>query len=399
MVLLTHTITFVLSLPTIVLALLSALIVPLLYLLFFYRRRIELVSRHVDDCNADEAPVTMPGVSIIVYTNNDSENLAVMLPQLLSQDYPAGFEVIVVNDGASEMTKDIVTALSQTYSNLYITYAPEGSRYLSRKKLSLTIGIKAARYEYVVLTRSSCRIKSVKWLAMMARHFARGKQVVLGYACYSPDDDKQFGARKRAFNALADAVTYLSSALAGHPYRGIDANIGYSRDLFFKNRGFSGSLNLQYGDDDIFINEISTKENTAVELSSESQVGIVYRRKPRQVYRDIKARYTFTSQFVYKGARRLVGMASAMMWLWLLLSVAAILMGLPNLLPLAIVTVASIALWLSLMFAWKKVANRLGGRRVFFMVPLWLLLRPIHNAAYRLHAIKGSKWNFTWEKV
>lgn len=399
MVLLTHTITFVLSLPTVVLALLLALIVPVSYLLFFYRRRIVSVSRHVDNCNVDDIPVAMPGVSIIIYTNNDSENLAKMLPQVLAQEYPASYEVIVVNDGASEMTKDIVTALSQSHPNLYMTYAPEGSRYLSRKKLSLTIGIKAARYDYVVLTRSSCRVKSIKWLALMGRHFARGKQVVLGYAAYSPSDDSGFGARKRAFNSLADAVTYLSSALAGHSYRGVDANIGYSKELFFKNRGFSGSLNLQYGDDDIFINEISTKENTAVELSSESQVGIVYRRRPSCVYRDVKARYTFTSQFIYKGARRLMGLASAMMWMWLMLSVAAIFMGLPNLLPLAIVTAVSILLWLPLMFAWKKVASKLGGRKMLLTLPLWLLLRPIHNAAYRLHAIKGSKWNFTWEKV
>lgn len=396
---LTHTALFSPELSIEMIILLLALVVPVLFLLVFYRRRIVSVSRCIDKCDADDMPENLPGVSVIVYTNNDSDNLAKMLPDVLSQDYPGSFEVIVVNDGASEMTKDIVTSLSMMYPNLYATYAPEGSRYLSRKKLSLTIGIKAARYDYVVMTRSSCRVRSSCWLASMARHFARGKEVVLGYACYSPEDDCKMGARSRAFNSVADAVTYLSSAIAGRPYRGIDANIGYSRELFFKNRGFSNTLNLQYGDDDIFISEISTPENTAVELSQNACVKIVYRRSPRAVYRDIKARYTFTSKYVYKGARRMYGLCSAMVWLWLALSVSAILLGLPNLLPVAIVAVVALGLWLPLMFAWKKTAGNLGSRKVFLMLPLRMLLRPFQNVAYRLRAIKGSKWNFTWEKV
>ena len=396
---LTHTDLFSLTLSVETIVLLSALLIPVLVLLIVYRGRLLSVARCVSRCDVEEVPAALPKVSVIVYSCNDSENLGKMLPSILAQDYPAGFEVIVVNDGASETTKDIVTALMQHHPNLSHTYAPEGSRYLSRKKLSLTIGVKAARYDYVIMTRSSCRVQSSRWLSLMARHFARGKQVVLGYACYSPEDDMRFGARKRAYNALADAATYLSSALAGRPYRGIDANIGYSRELFFKNRGFSKSLNLQYGDDDIFISEIATAENTAVELSADSQVRIVYRRDPRDVYRDIKARYTFTSRFVYGGARRLFGFCSAMAWLWLLLSVGAILSALPNLFALAIVTAVSLCLWLPLMFAWKKLACSLGGRRVFLMLPVRMLLRPLHNLAYRLRAVKGSKWNFTWEKV
>lgn len=379
----------------------ALLLLPVAYLLIVYRGRIVSVTRCVNKCNeanvvADE---TMPGVSVVVYTNNDSDNLAIMLPKLLEQDYPAGFEVIVVNDGASETTKDVVTALAQTYSNLYLTYAPEGSRYLSRKKLSLTIGIKAARYDYVLLTRSTCRVRSPRWIAAMARHFAEGKEVVLGHACYDPADDKSRGARTRSFNMMVDAVIYLSSAIVGKPYRGTDANIGYSRKLFFENKGFSNSLNLQYGDDDVFISEISTRENTAVELSDDARMDMVYRRMPRVVYRDIRARYAFTSRFVYKGSRRLFGLASVMAWAWLLLSVVVVLSGIPNVFPLVPVTLLSLILWLPLMFAWKKAALVLGSRKVFLMIPLRVLCRPLHNLSCRLLALKGKRWNFTWENV
>lgn len=379
--------------------LLIASVFPVLFLLLFYRRRVTCVTKHIRMTASEKEPVALPSVSIIVYSNNDSDNLAHMLPEILNQEYPATFEVIVVNDGASEATKDIVNELSQIYHNLYITYTPNDARYLSRKKLSLTIGIKAAKYDYVLITKSSCRISSRKWLTSMTKHFADGKDIVIGHASYAPEDDSLWGNRSRAFNATADAVAYLSSAISGKPYRGIDANIAYSKDIFFRNKGFSHSLNLHYGDDDIFISEIATGENTAVELSADSHVKCIYRRSPREVYRDNKIHYNFTAKFINKRPAKFFGFASLMTWSWLTLSTAAIISATPNLIPVAVVTLSSLILWLPLMFAWRKTSLALHSRKIFLTLPMQMLYRPIHNAIYRLKGIAGRKWNYTWQKL
>ncbi len=100
-----------------------------------------------------------PAVSVIVYAQNDAENLVKYLPKILNQAYPE-FEVIVVNDDSTDDSKDILSVLETQYKNLYHTYVPEGSRNLSHKKLALTLGIKAARYDIVVFTNANCDQKA-----------------------------------------------------------------------------------------------------------------------------------------------------------------------------------------------------------------------------------------------
>ena len=47
-----------------------------------------------------------PAVSVIVYAQNDAENLVKYMPKILNQAYPE-FEVIVVNDDSTDDSKDI----------------------------------------------------------------------------------------------------------------------------------------------------------------------------------------------------------------------------------------------------------------------------------------------------
>ena len=133
----------------------------------------------------DEEPLPAggyPSVSVVVYSQTDATNLRTLIPQILEQDYPAPMEVIVVNDEGSEQTESTVSELELRYSNLYMTFAPLNSRNLSRRKLAITLGVKAARYDVLLLTRGNCRIDSPLWLRSMMRHIAAGKEVVIGYA-------------------------------------------------------------------------------------------------------------------------------------------------------------------------------------------------------------------------
>ncbi|MBR6640009.1 MAG: glycosyltransferase [Muribaculaceae bacterium] len=389
---------FSLNIPIISIILTGATIIPIVFLLTLYRSRISCIIKHAKICRAS-SPDSLPSVSVIVYSHNDSDNLAHILTDILNQSYPSPFEVIVLNDGSSEATKDIVTELSQTHKNLYITYTPEEARYLSRKKLSLTIGIKAAKHDYVVITNSSCRIKSKEWLASIAQHFAKGKEIVIGYASYPVSADKKLGARSRAFNTVIDATKYLSSAIKNKPYRGIDANIAYSRDLFFKNKGFSRSLNLHHGDDDIFISEIATSNNTAVELSPESYIECIYRREPKVVYREQKSIRNFNSKHIKHTADTFFGLCSAMIWIWLTLSIAAIITSLPNLVITSTIFVLSLILWIPLIIAWKKTAATLHSRKAMLTIPFFLLYRPFHNALHNIRSRKSDKYNYTWQKI
>ncbi|MEG2574036.1 MAG: glycosyltransferase, partial [Bacteroides sp.] len=124
-----------------------------------------------------------PPLSVVICAKNESENLKRYLPSILEQDYPQ-FEVIVVNDGSTDESDDILSRLEEEYPHLYHTFTPETARYISRKKLSLTIGIKASKYDWLVFTEANCRPSSPDWLKLMARNFTSSTDVVLGYSGY-----------------------------------------------------------------------------------------------------------------------------------------------------------------------------------------------------------------------
>ncbi|WP_286331510.1 glycosyltransferase, partial [Duncaniella freteri] len=269
---------FEIYLTPIIITLLSVLVISALYLLFGFRHYVSSVSRQVAADNerslnyADSGSTTdaagYPPVSVIVYSEDDASNLEILLPQILEQDYPAPFEVIVVNDGAISSTKDVIARLEQRYYNLYMTFTPQESRSLSRKKLAVTLGIKAAKYNVLVHTTGNCQIPSGQWLKRMASHFSPSTDIVLGYAIPAVSDgvDEPW-KRLHSFDRVRSDVEWLSWAIAGRPYRGDGCNIAYRREMFFRNKGFSRSLDLKYGDDDVFVSEVARKGNTAVELS------------------------------------------------------------------------------------------------------------------------------------
>lgn len=149
---------------------------------------------------------SFPPVSVIVYDFSNASSLCEVLPRMLEQDYPAPVEVIVVNDAGRDATEEVIARLERTYSNLYMTSVPEESRHLSRRKLAITLGIKAARYEAVLLTGGNCLVESPMWLRSMMRHVAYGKSLVIGWAYperpLKDDDGRKGSVRLRSFDVV-----------------------------------------------------------------------------------------------------------------------------------------------------------------------------------------------------
>ena len=121
-----------------------------------------------------------------------------------------------------------------------------------------------------------------------------------GYSGY--ERGKGWLHKRVSFDNLFTSMRYLGYALAGKPYMGIGRNMAYRKELFYAQKGFSAHLNLQRGDDDLFINKTATAENTRIETDANAVVRVqpVYRAKD---WREEKISYMGTAHF-YRGIQR-----------------------------------------------------------------------------------------------
>ena len=204
---------------------------------------------------------------MILAAHNESDNLSQYLQALLTQDYPL-YEVIVVDDGSEDETRAIVESYMVRDSRLHLTFVPYGARVSSTKKLALTLAAKAAKYDYLLLTDADCVPESNQWIRSMMSGFQANKEIVLGFGAYFYE--KGHINRLVRFDTLFNGLHYLGAALCGHPYMGVGRNLAYSKSLFFESGGFTHMMGNRAGDDDLFVNHVATKDNTAVVLNIES---------------------------------------------------------------------------------------------------------------------------------
>lgn len=384
------------DLPPYVWALCGVTVAAMLYLLLFFTVALRRVSRRAaDDSDAPLPDSGYPEVSVVVLAQGSHDQFADLLGDIYSQDYPAETEVIVVADGSCTEIERTVGMMQHEHSNLYLTVLPENSRNLSRRKLAITLGVKAARFDTVLLTEANCRIASDQWIRRMARHFAAGKRVVAGYAAINPEDDTEGAFRSRAFESTWEAVSWLAPAIAGYPRRGTGFNLAYSRELFFANKGFSNTLNLNFGDDDIFVSEIADRRNSTVELSEQARV-VYSTANPAETFTTNRLRRRFTMTKVGGSFRHWASLAPWAIWILIGTGAAAIITGLPSLIPAAIAGVALLASLIPLAMTWRKTARALGARQLLLTVVPLMMWHPFAQIPYIIKGRKTRLRNYTW---
>ena len=390
------------ELSPLIITLLSVFAVSVLVIATIYCPYIRRVARRkreceltVDDPKSDDND--WPDASIIVYSQNETERLENFLQVVLGQNYAGNFEVVVVNEGDSEDIRNSINALQLCHHNLYLTFTPDGARNLSRKKLALTLGIKAARHEVVVLTTVDAIISSNQWLTKIMRHFRNPQTgIVLGYTAIGNDSSFHGLNRAQSFYYTADSVEWLSSAIGRRPFRGTELNLAYRRELFFANKGFSRSLNLHFGDDDIFISEIATRDNTSVELSPESIVRYQSYNNSKAVH-DSAIRHLFTERFIKNKPIERLAVGETAMWTALLSGAAAIVFDYTNIVTIASVATLIIASLTDIAFSWRKSSSALEMRRLTLTAPWFALIRPFHTLSLKAYAGISKQKKYTWD--
>jgi cellulose synthase/poly-beta-1,6-N-acetylglucosamine synthase-like glycosyltransferase len=331
-------------------------------------------------------PWLQPPVSIIIYARDDSSNLQAILPVVLEQNYPE-YEVIVVYDDSTDNSENVLKRLRTQYEHLYYTYVPQGTKNLSRKKLGLTLGIKAAKYNTLLFTDADSCPVSADWVSNMAKHFNDKKKIVIGFTAF--DKCNSFGYKYAAYDYYFTNLQVVSMALLKFSFGANGKNLAYRKEYFESRKGYSKYRYLDAGEDDLFINEIATKENRAVELSPESIVVVKWVEMFDWKHFKIKRA---TSQHLYKKIPVLFWRFEAWSRFFFLASVLACFFYnfWQILLPLSAI-IAFICRLFSQLFVINKTAVSLKLKKFYFLLPFFDLMQPIVNIYFYIYRLFNKK--------
>ncbi|PWJ57627.1 cellulose synthase/poly-beta-1,6-N-acetylglucosamine synthase-like glycosyltransferase [Dyadobacter jejuensis] len=208
-----------------------------------------------------------PGVSVLVCAWNELENLEELLPLLDAQEYPQ-FEVILLDDRSDDGSEEYIRSQIGSWKHVKYIRINESFEHITPKKYALTVGMKQAQYPLALMTDADCRPQSTDWITAMVSSLGGSQEIVLGFSPYY-----RFPGVLNWFircETFYTAVQYLSFALGGFTYMGVGRNIMYKRSLFFANKGFYRHSKIYGGDDDIFLNEVATSDNTGICLDSDA---------------------------------------------------------------------------------------------------------------------------------
>jgi glycosyltransferase involved in cell wall biosynthesis len=131
------------------------------------------------------------------------------------------------------------------------------------KKFALTQGVLAAKNEYLLFTDADCIPASKNWIRIITSTFSAKTSLILGYGAYSRIQGSFLNKLIR-FETLMTAVQYFSYARAGKAYMGVGRNIAYTKEIFLRAGGFASHRHIRSGDDDLFVNQVSTALNTEI---------------------------------------------------------------------------------------------------------------------------------------
>jgi poly-beta-1,6-N-acetyl-D-glucosamine synthase len=353
-------------------------LVQLWYYLFYFSRIAFLKKKNV--------PSSTPPASILICAKNEAENLQNNLPVIMNQDYP-DFEVVVINDCSWDETEHVLKDMAEKYPRLKVINIRENENHTHGKKMAVMVGIKGAKYEHLLFTDADCKPSSDKWIGLMMRNFDQNNDIILGYGAY----DKRKGLLNKLirFDAFTIALMYLSASLARQPYMGVGRNMAYKRSLFFKVKGFASHYHVESGDDDLFVNEAATSNNTVIEISKEAFTGSIPKTSFKEWIRQKRRHATTWPLYKFSTRFRLAvfGISQYLFFLSFILLLAF------QVYPVYVLSIFAFRLVVQIVI-FKKSLDRLGEKDLIWITPFMELLLmgfyPIVSFTKRF--ARKSKW-------
>ena len=222
--------------------------------------------------------------SIIICAKNEAENLKRFLPFICNQVFPV-FEVIVVNDGSTDNTQNVLLGVKQAFPELRII---KNTNCLG-KKASISKAIELATYNHLLFTDADCKPESKYWVQHMTQNFSENHTIVLGYSGYKKE------------KGILNSIIRYETVLTALQYFGMAHH----------------NKHISSGDDDLFIAEASTKTNTAISLNKASFTTSLPKTSLKAWFHQKRRHITTAKRYSFKVKTILAGFYISQLLFWL----------------------------------------------------------------------------------
>jgi glycosyltransferase involved in cell wall biosynthesis len=363
-------------LPVLAIIFFAAIAIQVIYLIVF----IAVLSRRRDD---SKVTALQQPVSVIVCAHDEESNLRELVPMLLRQNY-GEFEVIIVDDRSNDGTFDFLLEESRKNPKLRMVHVDRTPPHVNGKKFSLTLGIKAAQFDRILLTDADCRPMSDEWISAMNAEVTDKTLFVLGFSPYVKNPG--FLNLFIRFESLVTALQYMAFALLKSPYMGVGRNLSYKKSFFLGEKGFNQFMNITGGDDDLFVNQHARGENTNVVFDSKALMFSIAETSWSDFFRQ-KRRHLSVGRFYKVRHRFWLGLFTTT-WLtvWLLGIPLAIFLS-----PWYLFAGALLFRALLLLFAVQSTSNKLDQKFEWWAIPFLDFLYSIYYLTTGLFTLGAKK--------
>lgn len=214
--------------------------------------------------NGEATP--LPDMSVIIMVRDDIDIIERNMPLLLNQDLDAAYEIILVANEGDSLADDLMKRYKEE-PRLRYTFIPATSRYVSRDKLGVTLGVKAAHHDWCLLMDGNSYPTTSLWLRKMAEACSNEANIVIGPSNFDRDSHRfQRLYRLRHFCQLWRESSYMATFAANH------SNLCFRKSEFIANDGYRGNLDIIRGEYDFIVNKYAQKGMTRFVTSTDAML-------------------------------------------------------------------------------------------------------------------------------
>lgn len=207
----------------------------------------------------EEKTTIKPFVSVIIPALNEKDNIEKILFDVSNQTYPTEkYEILVIDDESSDITSNLVMALSEKYQNIKLLNSKDGDSTLKFKKRPLDLGIRSSYGEIIIQTDADCQVTN-RWIETMVSYFTDNVGMVIGHS--QINYGKSISQKVETLDFLMLSATGRSTAQFGIPFAATGQNLAFRKKTFYEVGGFSEFANALGGDDTFLLQSIRNKSD------------------------------------------------------------------------------------------------------------------------------------------